>query len=70
MRQAVKDAVVFQRDLAIAEEEEALEAIRAQGCEVVVLTPAEHGEFVAATEPMFGEARESYPVEVLKMVSR
>jgi tripartite ATP-independent transporter DctP family solute receptor len=70
MRQAVKDAVVFQRELAIAEEEEALEAIRAQGCEVAVLTPAEQAEFVAATEPMFAEARGSFPAEIMRMVSR
>jgi TRAP-type C4-dicarboxylate transport system substrate-binding protein len=70
MQQAVKDAVVFQRELAIAEEEDALEAIRAQGCEVAELTPAEHARFVTATEPMFAEAREAYSAEVMKLVSR
>jgi tripartite ATP-independent transporter DctP family solute receptor len=70
MQQAVKDAVVFQRELAIAEEVEALDAIRAQGCEVAELTPAEHAQFVAATEPMFAEARDAYSAGAMKLVSR
>ena len=70
MQQAVKDAVVFQRELAIAEEEEALAAIRAQGCEVVVLTPEELAQFVAAVKPLLAEVQDQYPAEALKLVSR
>ncbi len=70
MQQAVKDAVVFQRELAIAEEEEALAAIRAQGCEVVELTPEEHAQFVAAVKPLLAEVQDQYPAEALKLVSR
>lgn len=70
MQQAVKDAVVFQRELAIAEEEEALAVIRAQGCEVVELTPEEHAQFVAAVKPLLAEVQDQYPAEALKLVSR
>lgn len=70
MQQAVKDAVVFQRQLAIAEEQEALDAIRAQGCEVVELTPAEHALFAAAVAPLLAEVRQAQPAEAWKLVSR
>ncbi len=69
MQQAVKDAVVFQRDLAIAEEEEAMAVIRAEGCEVAELTEVEHTQFVAAVQPLFAEARENYAPEALRLVS-
>lgn len=69
MQQAVKDAVVFQRELAIAEEEEALAAIQAQGCEVVELSPAEHARFVAAVQPLLSESRDLYAPEALKLIA-
>lgn len=69
MQQAVKEAVVFQRELAITEEEEALAAIHAEGCEVAELTPAEHAQFVAAVQPLLVEARQTYLSDVLKLVS-
>jgi tripartite ATP-independent transporter DctP family solute receptor len=69
MRQAVKDAMVFQRALAIEEEEEALAAIRAQGCVVEELTAAEHAQFVAAVQPLLQEARSEYPEDALKTIS-
>jgi tripartite ATP-independent transporter DctP family solute receptor len=69
MQHAVKDAVVFQRELAIAEEEEALAAIHAQGCEVVELSPAEHARFIAAVQPLLAESRDLYAPEMLKHIS-
>jgi len=69
MQHAVKDAVVFQRQLAIAEEEEALAAIQAQGCEVVELSPALHAQFVAAVQPLLAESRDHYAPETLKLLS-
>lgn len=68
MQQAVRDAVAYQRELAIAEEEEALAAIRAQGCEVVELTQGEHARFVAAVQPLFTEAEGNYSPDMLKMI--
>jgi TRAP-type C4-dicarboxylate transport system substrate-binding protein len=70
MRHAVKDAVAFQRELAMAEELEALAAIRVQGCDVVELTPAEHAMFVEAVAPLITEARDTFPEEALRLVYR
>ncbi|MDT3685615.1 MAG: TRAP transporter substrate-binding protein [Pseudorhodoplanes sp.] len=69
MQHAVKDAVLFQRKLAIGEEEEALAAIRAQGCEVVELSAAEHAQFVTAVQPLLAEARNVYAQDALRFVS-
>jgi TRAP-type transport system periplasmic protein len=60
MQRAVKDAIAFQRDLHVREEEEARHAIMAEGCEIIEPTPDEHGAFVAAVKPIFGEARRQY----------
>jgi tripartite ATP-independent transporter DctP family solute receptor len=70
MRRAVQDAVAFQRELAIAEEEDALAAIRAQGCEVAEPTPEEHARFAAAVAPIFEEARTVHAPEVFRLVGR
>jgi len=60
MRQAVEDAVAFQRELAVEEDREARRAIEAQGCEIAEVTDAEHGLFVAAVRPLLDEARATY----------
>src|ERR1700720_218030 len=44
MRDAVKRAVAFQRDLAIEEDREARAAIEAAGCEITQLIAAEHAQ--------------------------
>jgi tripartite ATP-independent transporter DctP family solute receptor len=69
MRQAVKDAVAYQRDLAIAEEEEALAAIRAQGCDIVELSAAEHAQFATAVQPLWAEAQGLCSPEALRFVA-
>src|SRR6202012_828669 len=48
MAAAVTEAIGFQRDLHVKEEEDALAAIVAAGCEVAELSPAEHKAFAAA----------------------
>src|SRR5499425_1989452 len=48
MRSAITDAIAFQRELHVQEEEDARKAIAAQGCEIVDLSDAEHDAFVAA----------------------
>jgi TRAP-type C4-dicarboxylate transport system substrate-binding protein len=68
MRAAVKDAVAFQRELAIAEEEEAKRAILAEGCEIVEITQAEHERFVAAVAPVLADFRRRYGAEMFAMV--
>jgi TRAP-type C4-dicarboxylate transport system substrate-binding protein len=60
MREAVQEAIAFQRDLHEREEEDARRAIEAQGCEIVELTADEHDAFVEAVHPLLREARTLY----------
>jgi TRAP-type C4-dicarboxylate transport system substrate-binding protein len=68
MAEAVREAVAFQRDLAIAEEEKALVEIKREGCEVLELDAADHAAFVAAVQPLRAEAHKLYPRELLSLV--
>jgi TRAP-type transport system periplasmic protein len=67
MRSAVTDAVAFQRDLHVREEEEAHAAIAAAGCEITELTADEHSAFAAAVRPIYTEARRQYGDDVLAL---
>jgi TRAP-type transport system periplasmic protein len=69
LRAAVKDAVAFQRDLHVKEEEDAQADIRKAGGEILELTPEQHKAFVAAVTPIYGEARSEYSRELLSLVS-
>ena len=60
MRNAITDAVAFQRELHVQEEKEARKAIEAQGCEIVALTAAEHDTFAAAVTPLINDARGTF----------
>jgi TRAP-type C4-dicarboxylate transport system substrate-binding protein len=68
MREAVKRAVAFQRELAIEEDREARAAIEQEGCEITELTAAEHGQFRAAVAPLLNEARGTYGREMFNLV--
>lgn len=68
MREAVTRAVAFQRDLAIAEDQESRATIVAAGCEIVELTTREHAQFVAAVAPLLDEARKTYGPRTFDMV--
>ena len=57
MTQAVREAIVAQRELAVAEEGIARKAIEAAGGEIVELTPSERAAFVRAVKPLHDEAR-------------
>ena len=57
MMQAVHEAVLAQRDLAVREEEIAHKAIEDAGGEIVELTPEERAAFVRAVKPLHDEAR-------------
>jgi tripartite ATP-independent transporter DctP family solute receptor len=57
MQKAVTESVAFQRDLHIKEEEDAENAIKAEGCEIVELGSAEHDAFAATVQPIYAEAR-------------
>ena len=67
MRDAVTDAVAFQRELHVQEEEDARKAIEAQGCEIVELTAEEHGAFAAAVQPLLDEARGTFGRELFAL---
>ena len=60
MRDAIKQAVTFQREQAIEEDREARLAIEAAGCEIGTLTAAEHGQFRAAVGALLDESRKIY----------
>ena len=68
MRAAVKESIVFQRDLHVKEEEDAQVEIRKAGGEIIELTPQEHAQFVRAVNPIFGEARNQYSRDLLGLV--
>jgi TRAP-type C4-dicarboxylate transport system substrate-binding protein len=69
LRETVHDAIGFQRDLHVKEEEDAMAAIRAEGGEILDLTQDEHNRFVAAVTPIYGEARREYSREVLALLN-
>ena len=69
MRDAVLKAVVFQRELAIAEDREARAAIETAGCEITALTPEQHVLFRQAVDPLLQEARQTYGAEMFELVA-
>ncbi len=70
MREAVRAAVLFQRELAVVEDEEAHAAIKNQGCEITALTADQHQAFAAAVKPIYGDARQVYPAEISDLLPR
>ena len=69
MRDAVRKAVAFQREQAIAEDRQAREAVEAAGCEIAALTPDEHALFRKAVDPLLQGARRTYGMDVFAMVT-
>jgi TRAP-type transport system periplasmic protein len=68
MRDAVAQAVAFQRELAIEEDREARAAILSEGCEIIELSAAEHAAFRAAVAPLL-DARTIYGDKMFDLVS-
>jgi TRAP-type C4-dicarboxylate transport system substrate-binding protein len=66
-RKAAKEAIAFQRGLAVEEDMQARRAIIDAGCEIAELKPDEHAAFVAAVKPIYGEARGQYGRDVLEL---
>jgi TRAP-type C4-dicarboxylate transport system substrate-binding protein len=60
MENAAREAIAFQRDLHVKEEEEASRAIMAEGCEIIAPDADEQARFAAAVQPIFEEARRDY----------
>ena len=68
MRNTVSDAVLFQRDLAVADEEEARRKIEAEGCEIVEITPGEHAKFAEAVRPVISDFRRTHGDDLFGLV--
>ncbi len=70
MRAAARTAVLAQRELTVAEDAAARQAIAAAGGEVVVLTPDARSAFVRAVQPLHEEARQRFGDAVFAMIPR
>jgi tripartite ATP-independent transporter DctP family solute receptor len=68
MQIAIAEAVAFQRDLHVREENEAQRAIDAEQGETVTLTADEHAAFVAAVQPLLREARRFYGEDLFRLL--
>jgi tripartite ATP-independent transporter DctP family solute receptor len=68
MQDAIRDAVAFQRDLHVKEEEDSAAEIRKAGGEILELTPDQHKAFVNAVTPLYAEARQTYDRNLLKLI--
>ena len=68
MQQAVAESVAFQRDLHVKEEDEAEQAIKAEGGEVVTLDAAQREAFAATVRPIAAEARKQLGDALLKLI--
>jgi TRAP-type transport system periplasmic protein len=69
LRAAVRDAVAFQRNLHVKEEEDAAATIRKTGGEIVELTADQHKAFVSAVSPIYSEARSEFGRDLLALVN-
>ena len=67
-RKFAKEAIAFQRGLAIEEDVQARSAIKEAGCEVIALNQKEHESFVAVVKPIYGEARKQYDRNAMALV--
>jgi tripartite ATP-independent transporter DctP family solute receptor len=70
MREAIKQATAFQRELAIEEDRQARAAILAEGCEITELTAEERAQFRSAVAPLLDEARTAYGREMFALINR
>jgi TRAP-type transport system periplasmic protein len=69
MRSAITTAIAFQRELHVAEEEEAREAITVAGCEIAELTQEQHNEFAAAVAPLRNDAARAFGGKLIALTA-
>ena len=67
-RAAAREAVILQRDLHDEEELQAQAVIRESGGEIVELSSDVRMAFMDAVQPLYAEARNRYPAELLELV--
>jgi tripartite ATP-independent transporter DctP family solute receptor len=60
MQRLVAEAVAFQRELHIREEEDAANVLRNAGCDIVALDPGQRDAFIGAVQPVRDAARRHY----------
>ena len=71
MRKAVKEAIAFQRDLAVEEDRDArARRSKPQGCEIAELTLGQHAAFAAAVMPLLDEASDTYGRAAMRLVGQ
>jgi TRAP-type C4-dicarboxylate transport system substrate-binding protein len=70
MQRAAREAIAVQRELAVAEEETARQALVAEGCEFVELTEDQRAAFARAVKPVHDEARARFGDEVFALLDR
>jgi TRAP-type C4-dicarboxylate transport system substrate-binding protein len=68
MRAAAQDAIIFQRELHVKEEDDAMAAIRIERGEILELSAQEREAFIRAISPIYGEARSEYGRDLLGLV--
>jgi TRAP-type C4-dicarboxylate transport system substrate-binding protein len=68
-RLAVEKATLYQRDLAVREEEIARQAIIDAGGEIIELTPDERAAFVDAVQPLHEEAHGLFAAELFEYLA-
>ena len=69
MRMAVRNAVIYQRELHDQAEIDSQNIIRDAGGEIVELTAAQRNEFVTAVAPIYADAKGHYSQELLALVN-
>jgi len=67
MRTATREAILFQRQLAVEEESIARKTIEDAGCEIIELAPAEREQFLRAVSPLHDEARKRFGQRVFAL---
>ena len=67
LQDAVNQAVTVQRDLAVAEEEIARQAIIDQGCEIYELTAQDRALFEDAVKPLHDDAKDMFGAEMFDL---
>jgi len=68
IQKAAREAILAQRELAVAEEKVARKAIEDAGGEVIELTAKERAAFVTAVQPLHEEARKRFGDEVFALL--
>jgi TRAP-type transport system periplasmic protein len=67
LRNAITDAVTWQRNLHVEEEKNARATIAAQGCEIIELTAAGQAAFASVVRPLRQEAAQAFGARLLSL---